>query len=152
MKAMQSYATKVRYAKQLLEQQTTKTLVFTDYTEQADQICKHTYHSKNRKSAENFEYFVSGDILKLSSVQQIAEGANVPDLKTGIIMHAYANEKKLAQKIGRFLRLNPKDTSIIHILCYEDTIDVQWMKSALKDFDKTKIFRYDIRKTLGTIQ
>jgi len=67
-------------------------------------------------------------------------------------MHAYANEKKLAQKIGRFLRLNPNNTSIIHILCYEDTIDVQWMKSALKDFDKTKIFRYDIRKTLGIIQ
>lgn len=151
MKAMQSYETKVKYAKKLLEQQTTKTLVFTDYTEQADQICKHTYHSKNKKSSENFDAFVSGDILKLSSVQQIAEGANIPNLKTGIIMHSYANEKKLAQKIGRFLRLNPNNTSIIHILCYEDTIDVQWMKSALKDFDKTKIFKYDIRKTFGTI-
>lgn len=93
--------------------------------------------------------FINGEINKLSSVLQIAEGANIPNLKTGIIMHAYANEKKLSQKIGRFLRLNPNDTCIVHVLCYKDTIDVQWLKSALKDFDNSKIFKYDITKTIS---
>lgn len=152
MKAMQSYSTKVKYAKRLLEQQVEKTLVFTDYTDQADIICEHTYHSKNKSSKENLDMFKNGEIDKLASVQQIAEGANIPNLKVGIILHAYANEKKLPQKIGRFLRLNPNDKATIHVLCYKDTIDVTWLKSALKSFDKSKIFKYDTKKTYSAVQ
>jgi superfamily II DNA or RNA helicase len=143
MKAIQSYRTKVMYAKKLMEQQTEKTLVFTDYTNQADMICQHVYHSKEKMSKENLELFRSGKISRLASVLQIAEGANIPNLKVGIIMHAYANEKKLSQKIGRFLRLNPNEQSIVHVLCYKDTVDLDWCKKALKDFDKTKIFKYN---------
>ena len=87
--------------------------------------------------------FKSGKINKLASVQQIAEGANIPNLKVGIIMHSYANEKKLRQKIGRFLRLNPNETSVIHLLCYNNTIDLDWCKKALQDLDKQKIFKYN---------
>ena len=57
-------------------------------------------------------------------------------------MHSYANEKKLAQKIGRFLRLNPHEQSIVHVLCYSNTVDLDWCKQALKSFDKNKIFKY----------
>jgi superfamily II DNA or RNA helicase len=135
MKAMQAYKTKVDYAKRLLSMQTEKTLVFTDYTDQADLICNHVYHSKEPRSKEYLDLFKSGKISKLSSVLQIAEGANIPNLKVGIIMHAYANEKKLKQKIGRFLRLNPNEKSIVHLLCYKNTIDFHWCKSALKDFE-----------------
>ena len=143
MKAMQGYKTKVNYAKRLLDYQTDKTLVFTDYTEQADLICDHVYHSKEPRSKENLDLFKSGKITKLSSVLQIAEGANIPDLKVGIIMHAYANEKKLKQKIGRFLRLNPTEKSIVHLLCYADTVDLKWCKQALRDFEQNKIFKYN---------
>lgn len=152
MKAMQGYETKVKYAKMLAAIQTKKTLVFTDYTLQADKICEHTYHSKNKKSKENLEKFAEGSITKLASVQQLAEGINIPDLEVGIITHSYANEKKLPQKIGRFLRLNPTQTAIVHILCYDSTVDVQWVKAALKEFDKSKIFKYDIRKTIDSFQ
>lgn len=148
LKAMQAYKTKVIYAQRLLDEQTEKTLVFTDYTEQADLICKHVYHSKEPRSKEYLDLFKSGKISKLSSVLQIAEGANIPNLKVGIIMHAYANEKKLKQKIGRFLRLNPNEKSIVHLLCYADTVDYYWCKSALKDFDKTKIFKYNGRASI----
>ena len=143
MKAIQGYNTKVKYAKRLLDKQTEKTLVFTDFTEQADLICDHVYHSKEPRSKEYLDLFKSGKITKLSSVLQIAEGANIPNLKVGIIMHAYANEKKLKQKIGRFLRLNPNEKSIVHLLCYNNTIDLTWCKQALKDFDKAKIFKYN---------
>ena len=143
MKAIQSYLTKVNYAKKLLKQQEHKTLVFTDFTNQADEICYHVYHSKEKKSKLNLELFKSGKINKLASVQQIAEGANIPNLKVGIIMHSYANEKKLRQKIGRFLRLNPNETSVIHLLCYNNTIDLDWCKKALQDLDKQKIFKYN---------
>lgn len=142
MKAIQNFNTKVIYARRLLRDQIEKTLVFADYAEHADRICQHSYHSKNKESKNNLELFKNGTIDKLSSVLQLAEGINIPNLKVGIIMHSYANEKKLRQKIGRFLRLNPTETCIIHLLCYEHTVDIKWAKEALKDFDKNKIFKY----------
>lgn len=143
MKAIQSYNTKVKYAKKLLEIQSKKTLVFADSTKQADQICEHSYHTKEKKSKQYLEAFKLGEINKLVSINQMSEGANIPNLEVGIILHSYANEKRLSQKIGRFLRLNPNKTSVIHVLCYKDTIDLTWCKSALKDFDKTKIFKHN---------
>ena len=80
-----------------------------------------------------------GDIQKLSAVEQLSEGVTIPNLKVGIIMHAYSNNRKAAQKIGRLLRLNPNDKSTVHILCYKNTIDEQWVTSALEDFDQSKI-------------
>jgi superfamily II DNA or RNA helicase len=54
-------------------------------------------------------------------------------------MHAYGNERKASQRIGRLLRLNPDDKAIVHILCYMDTVDEKWVEDVLKDFDKSKI-------------
>lgn len=152
MKTLQGFHTKVAYTKMLLATQTEKTLVFTDYTEQADKICKHSYHSKNKQSKNNLDMFKAGEINKLASVQQLNEGVNIPNLKVGIIMHSYANEKKLPQKIGRLLRLNPSDTATIHVLVYQDTIDMVWLKNALKSFNKSKIFNYDTRKTVDAFK
>jgi superfamily II DNA or RNA helicase len=69
----------------------------------------------------------------------LSEGVNIPNLRQGIIMHAYGNERKSAQRIGRLLRLNPDDTAVVHILCYRNTMDEQWVKQALEGFDQTKI-------------
>jgi superfamily II DNA or RNA helicase len=72
-------------------------------------------------------------------VLQLNEGVNIPNLKEGIIMHAYGNERKTAQRLGRLLRLNPNDTSTINILCYANTVDENWVAQALEDFDQSKI-------------
>jgi superfamily II DNA or RNA helicase len=70
---------------------------------------------------------------------QLNEGVNIPNLKQGIIMHAYGNERKAAQRIGRLLRLNPDDKAIVHVLCYKDTIDEKWVTDALEGFDQSKV-------------
>jgi superfamily II DNA or RNA helicase len=70
---------------------------------------------------------------------QLNEGVNIPGLKQGIIMHAYGNERKASQRIGRLLRLNPDDKAIVHILCYVNTVDEKWVKDALEDFNQSKI-------------
>lgn len=44
---------------------------------------------------------------------------------------------------GRLLRLNPSETSTCHVLCYKDTVDEKWVKTALKDFDESKIKYYN---------
>jgi superfamily II DNA or RNA helicase len=139
MKAMMEYPTKEKYAKLLFDSIESKCILFANTQAQADKLCDHSYHSNNPKSEENLLKFKDGEITKLSTVLQLNEGVNIPNLKQGIIMHAYGNERKAAQRIGRLLRLNPDDKAIVHILCYMDTVDEKWVKDALEGFDQTKI-------------
>ena len=139
MKAMMEYPTKERYAKILFNNINSKCILFANTQDQADRLCDYSYHSKNLKSEENLEKFKAGKIMKLSTVLQLNEGVNISNLKQGIIMHAYGNERKASQRIGRLLRLNPDDKAIVHILCYVDTIDEKWVKEALENFDQSKI-------------
>jgi superfamily II DNA or RNA helicase len=139
MKALMGFPSKELYARKLLGRVTKKTLIFANTQDQADRLCKHTVHSKNKKSDANLKMFKEGRILKLGAVEQISEGQNIPELESGIIMHAYANNKKAAQKIGRFLRLNPDQEAQIHILCYVNSVDKDWVTSALESFDQSKI-------------
>ena len=143
MKAMQTFPSKEEYAKTLLEQSDNKCILFANEQKQADKLCEYSYHSNNLDSEGNLELFKKGVIKKLSCVLQLSEGINIPHLKEGIIMHAYGNNRKSSQRIGRLLRLNPNDTASVHILCYKETIDEKWIKNALESFDDNKIKWYD---------
>ena len=139
MKAMMSYPSKEVYAKKLFDSINDKCILFANTQQQAEKLCKHSYHSENPDSEDNLLKFKAGVISKLSAVLQLNEGVNIPELRQGIILHAYGNERKSSQRIGRLLRLNPNETAIVHILCYEGTVDESWVKSALSVFDQTKI-------------
>jgi len=139
MKAMQQYPTKIEYTKSILKKIDHKAIIFTTTQKQADELCKYSYHSNNKDSEKNLKMFSEGKIYRLSCVEQLSEGKTIPKLKVGIITHAYSNDTKTRQKIGRFLRLSPEETAIIHILCYEETIDSHWIKSALSTFKQHQI-------------
>lgn len=147
MKALMGFRTKENYAKQLLEDIEDKCIVFCNTQDQADYMCVHSYHSTNPDSEDNLQMFKKGKIDKLSCVLQLNEGVNIPHLRAGIIMHAYGNERKSSQRIGRLLRLNPTETAIVHILCYKNTVDDRWVNEALKDFDQSKIKYFDVDDT-----
>ena len=144
MRVMMDFTTKETYTKQLLEDIEDKCIIFCNTQDQADRICKHSYHSNNPDAQENLESFKEDKIDALSCVLQLNEGINIPNLRSGIIMHAYGNERKSSQRIGRLLRLNPEDTAIVHILCYKSTVDVKWVQSALKDLDPDKIKHFQV--------
>lgn len=141
MKAMQAFKSKELKATYLLNSigLHSKCLCFASTQEQSARICTITYHSKNKFSELNLESFKQGKLLKLCAVEQLNEGINIPNLKYGVIMHSYGNERKASQKIFRFLRLNPDDCATVHILCFRNTIDEQWVKSALEGFNQNKI-------------
>jgi superfamily II DNA or RNA helicase len=139
MKAMMTFPSKETYAKLWLESTEDKCILFANTQEQADRLCAHSYHSNNADSEENLLKFKSGEIMKLSAVLQLNEGINVSGLRAGIIMHAYGNERKSSQRIGRLLRLNPDDVATVHILCYKGTVDERWVNDALSGFDQNKI-------------
>jgi superfamily II DNA or RNA helicase len=143
LNAMKKFASKMRFAKFISKTvpQNEKCLLFANTTDQADELCEVSHHSKNDKktNTRNLEMFSSGQATRLSAVEQLSEGITVPNLKHIVIMHSYGNEKKASQKIGRALRLNKDERSTVHVLCYEDTVDEQWVAKALADFDLTKI-------------
>jgi superfamily II DNA or RNA helicase len=139
MKALMEYPSKEKYAKLLFDDIDTKCILFANTQAQADKLCDYSYHSNNPDSEENLQMFKNGEITKLSTVLQLNEGVNIPNLRQGIIMHAYGNERKSSQRIGRLLRLNPDEKAIVHILCYMGTVDEKWVKDSLEDFDQTKI-------------
>ena len=143
MRALMDYTSKESYVKSILKNIDNQCIVFANTQDQADRICKYSYHSKNPKSEENLELFSDGRINELSCVLQLSEGVTIPNLKQGIIMHAYGNEKKTAQRIGRLLRLNPTETATCHILCYMGTQDEKWVQAAVSSFDPNKIKRYN---------
>lgn len=144
MRALMEFRTKEKYSKKLLEDMEDKCLVFCNTQDQADRICRYSYHSTNPDSEDNLQQFKHGKISELSCVMQLNEGVNIPNLRAGIIMHAYGNERKANQRIGRLLRLNPDDTAYIHILCYSGTVDERWVAEALRDLDPRKIKYFDV--------
>lgn len=139
MKAMMDFPSKEVLALKLLNQAKDKCILFANTQEQADRLCHHRYHSNNPLSEDTLRAFKDGKIDKMSCVLQLNEGVNIPNLREGIIMHAYGNERKSSQRIGRLLRLNPNDTATVHILCYQNTVDERWVKQALESFDQSKI-------------
>ena len=144
MRALMEFKTKEDYTKNLIKDIDQKCIVFCNTQEQADRICEHSVHSKNPDADENLQMFKDGDIEKLSCVMQLNEGVNIPELGAGVIMHAYGNERKSNQRIGRLLRLNPDEMATVHILCYADTVDERWVNEALKDLDQSKIKYFNV--------
>lgn len=144
MRVLMDFRTKEDYAKYLLEEIEEKCIVFCNTQAQADRVCSHSVHSENPDAEANLDMFKKDQIDKLSCVLQLNEGINIPNLRAGIIMHAYGNERKSSQRIGRLLRLNPDDTAVVHILCYQNTVDERWVTEALKDLDQNKIKYHDV--------
>ena len=150
MQALMQYPGKGRYMAHLARQFTEKVLLFTCNQQQAEQQAAHTYHSKNKDSQANLVKFNTGEIQRLACVAQLSEGVNIPHLRIGIIWHAFGNERKAAQRIGRLLRLNPDETATVHLLQYQDTVDEHWVAQALAAFDPAKISYVEVcRESLG---
>lgn len=146
MKSMMTYPSKERYAMDLAGYIEEKLLIFCNTKEQAEKLCPHSYHSTNPDNEENLRLFKLGDIMQMSCVLQLNEGVNIPNLKQTIILHAYGNERKSPQRIGRLLRLSPDEMATVHILCYRNTQDEKWIQEALRDLDQDKIQYYYIKE------
>jgi len=142
MKAMQSYPSKIEYLKSISNKIDRKALFFVNSIEQAEEVCNHSYHSKNKESDKNLQLFSDDYIYRLSCIDSISEGKNIKNLQVCIITHAYSKDTKTRQRIGRMFRLSPDKKAYIHILCYYNSIDRKWVEKALSSYDQNKIKYY----------
>lgn len=143
MKSLQNYRSKEEYALKLLKDIPGKCIIFANTKDQADRISRYRYYSGNPANERNLQMFNDDEINQLVCVLQLNEGINIKNLRYAIILHAYGNERKSAQRIGRLLRLLPDDTAHINLLCYKNTVDQLWVQQALEGFDNDKISYID---------
>lgn len=137
---LKKFHSKERFVKQLIKYipEDEKVLIFCNTIEQAEKLCENSHHSKKKDSP--LEDFKEGNITRLSCIEQLSEGINIPNLKHAIILHTYSGgSPKAKQKFGRLMRLPTTETATIHILCYKDTVDEKWVNSNLENFNKEKI-------------
>lgn len=117
-----------------------RALVFTGFIEQAEMLCLHSFHSKN-KQLDNLSKFINGEINHLSVIGTVDEGVTFNDLKTIVVHQLQSNPESAIQKFLRACNLDGDRKAKIYILYYENTVDENWVKEALKDIKKDKIKR-----------
>ncbi len=114
-------------------------LVFCSTTEQADKVCKHTYHSKTNK--EDYEDFCAGNIDRIAMVNSGGTGSTYTKrIDNLVIVQAERDlNGSTSQKICRTLLRRENYTAKIWVIKLADTIDEVWVDSALERFESTKV-------------
>lgn len=140
MRAIYNLKSKTSFAKYLLEEiipKDDRTLIFSGNIEQAEEVCLHSFHSKSKN--DNLELFKQEKINRLSCVNSLNEGQNIPNLDSAIIVQLNSNERNLIQRIGRLIRYRPGHQAHIYVICCLDTQDEKWLEKALENLDKNNI-------------
>ena len=139
MRALMNFPTKETYTKLLQIKIKNKCIVFANTKLQADRVCTHAYYSGNKDNEINLTMFKEGRIRRLSCIHQLSESVNIPELREAIIMHSYSSTSKAPQKLGRLMRLETDEVATLHVLCYKNTVDQDWVRMALSPYDLDKI-------------
>jgi len=123
-----------------------KVLVFCGLSEQADAVCKHSYHSINDNNAA-LQAFERGEIKQLSVVDKLTRGVNISDIRHIIMESTGKSKTKITQKIGRGLRLLAHEVLNVFFLIphfkhpihgKKPTIVKDWIDQSTKEMDLTK--------------
>lgn len=145
MRFIYNLKTKTDAAKYLLEHvipQDERTLIFSGSIAQADELCVNSFHSKKKKSDTTFEDFKASKINRMSCVNSVNEGQNIPLLDNGLVVQLNSKKLNLVQRVGRIVRFREGHKANIYILSVIDTQDEKWVNKALSEFDKECIVRH----------
>lgn len=122
-------------------------IIFCGSIERANDLCgPAVYHSKVSDAA--LTAFINQELDVLGVVDALNEGINVPNVNGAVVAQIASNEKDITQQIGRTIRLRANHKSIIWICVVMDTIDEDWMKKALKEFDPSRITYYHYKNVI----
>lgn len=119
-----------------------KIIIFCNFSQQADRVCKFSFHSKNEKDNTNLSDFDDGKIRVLSVVGKIDRGINLKNVGFGIFESAGESKTKMTQKSGRLRRLGVDEHCELYFLIpfYKDrkgqlkpTIVQKWVTESTAD-------------------
>ena len=119
-----------------------RTLIFCGSIEQADQVCENRFHSKT--DDKSYELFKKLLIDRMSCVNALNEGHNIPGLDCAFVIQLNSNELNLIQRIGRIVRYRPGHIAKIIILCVTDSVDKNWVEKATLNLNGVNIKSYEL--------
>jgi superfamily II DNA or RNA helicase len=93
-----------------------KMVVFAGLTSQIEKVCKHTYHSKNKKGSTVIDDFNSDKIRVMGVCSALDRGKNMVGLNIGVWSDFNSSHTKLGQQIGRFCRLAADQEATLYFL------------------------------------
>lgn len=138
---------KERLAKKVLKAihvENKRTIVFAGSIEQAEKLCgKYVHHSGTDDKYLNA--FQSGTTSLLGAVRVLNEGNNLTRPDQCLVVQLDSTERALVQRIGRIVRKRydqPDFKARIVILVALNTADEKWYKSAIQDFETSRIKEY----------
>lgn len=114
-----------------------RTIIFCGGIPQAELLCENTFHSKSKDN--DFNDFKAEKITRLSCVNALNEGHNIPNVDNGLVVQLNSKELNLVQRVGRVVRFREGHKAKIWIICAIDTQDEKWVKKALENFDQSSI-------------
>lgn len=120
-----------------------KILIFCGLSDQADKVCRNSYHSNN-ENAQALDDFQTGVVKELSVVDKITRGVNIQDVRNIIFESTGRSKTKITQRIGRGLRLQAHETLKVFFLVphfkhpfygKKATVVQDWILASTKDMD-----------------
>jgi superfamily II DNA or RNA helicase len=78
-------------------------------------------------------------INRLSCVNSLNEGQNIPLLDVGLVVQLNSNPRNLIQRIGRIVRIRDGHKAKIYILSCTGTQDEKWVEKAIEGLDRNNI-------------
>ena len=99
-----------------------RVVAFCGQTEQADKICKYSYHEKNADK-DNLKRFDDGEINYLAVCGKIDRGKNLKGVNRIVLENYNKSETKLVQRTGRGRRLKVDEVLDVYIPVAHYTIN-----------------------------
>lgn len=129
----------------------TRLVIFCQRTEQADRVCKYSYHGKNEKD-DNLSLFQRAVISCISVVAKIKRGINLRNANTAIFESLDGSTTEFEQRNGRMKRLKVSDIADVIFMnpwvrvvaddgsvSYKETIVAQWIGKATGNLTSIQI-------------
>lgn len=141
MRFIYNLPSKMKLAQEVLKAipEDKKVIIFCGSINHANMMCQHRYHSKT--TSKDWDDFCAGKINRISVVQSVSEGVNVPGLDYAVLMQVQSESLHTIQKLGRILRKSDDPTKVGKAIILEavGTQDSKWVANAIESFDKSKI-------------
>jgi superfamily II DNA or RNA helicase len=102
------------------------------------------YHSSlgKGKADRALQEFRSGVTDVLVSTKALNQGLDVPDASVGIICGLTSKSLTMVQRIGRLVRIDPKDpskTGYVVVVYVKESQEEVWLKEALSNLSKAAV-------------
>ena len=138
MRFLYNLKSKHEFVKKFISKLEGRSLIFTGSIAQAEDMCKYSYHSG--KDDGDLQKFIKGEIPQLSCVNAGGVGYTYRNVDNLVVAQVNSNGKgDSTQKIARSLVLQEGYEATIYLFYVARTVDEDWVKKVLKDFDPDKV-------------